>query len=55
MQQRHHSDFFLDLDEDLEMFDFLSLRDDQRLEYAKEYNSIIPEPLGSRLRPRYMP
>ena len=55
MQQLHHRDFFLDLNEDVEMFDFLSLRDDQRLENAKEFNSIIPEPLGSRLRPRYRP
>ena len=53
MEQLYHKDFFLDMEEDVEMFDFLSLRRDQCLEHAKEYNSIIPEPLGSRLRPRY--
>ena len=35
------------------MSDLLCLRHDQQLEYAKEYNSIVPEPLGSRLRPRF--
>lgn len=52
LQQPYHKDFFLDLDEDVDTFDFLSLRRDQQLEYAKEHNSIIPEPFGSRLRPR---
>lgn len=54
MEQLYHKDFFLDMEEDVEMFDLLSLRRDQCLEYAKEYSSIIPEPLGSRLRPRYL-
>ena len=35
------------------MSDLLCLRHDQQLEYAKEYNSIVPEPLGSHLRPRF--
>ncbi|DBA67288.1 TPA: hypothetical protein ACH3X2_001593 [Trebouxia sp. C0005] len=45
-------DFLLDLSEDVTMPDLLSLRHDQQLEHAKEYNSILAEPLGSRLRAR---
>lgn len=52
LQQPVYNDLFVDLDGDIETLDFLSLRHDQMLEYAKEYNSIIPEPLGSRLRTR---
>jgi len=44
--------FLLDLSDDVTMPDLLSLRRDQRLEHAKEYNSILAEPLGSRLRAR---
>ena len=36
----------------MNMSDLLCLRHDQQLEHAKEYNSIIPEPLGSRLKSR---
>ena len=43
-------DFLLDLSEDVTMPDLLSLRRHQQLEHAKEYNSILAEPLGSRLR-----
>lgn len=45
-------DFLLDLSEDVTVPDLLSLRRDQQLEHAKEYNSILAEPLGSRLRAR---
>ncbi|KAL0055424.1 hypothetical protein WJX82_000300 [Trebouxia sp. C0006] len=44
--------FLLDLSDDVTMPDLLSLRRDQQLEHAKEYNSILAEPLGSRLRAR---
>lgn len=33
--------------------DLLNLRHDQQLEYAKEYSSILAEPLGSRLKSRF--
>ena len=45
-------DFLLDLSGDVTMPDLLSLRRDQQLEHAKEYNCILAEPLGSRLRAR---
>ena len=35
------------------MSDLLCLRHDQQLEYANEYNSIIPEPVGSRFKSRF--
>ena len=43
----------LDSCDAVNMIDQLCLRHDQQLEYAKEYNSIIPEPLGSRLKSRF--
>ena len=43
----------LDSCDAMNMSDLLCLRFDQQLEYAKEYNSIIPEPLGSRLKSRF--
>ena len=42
----------LDVADDADLY-ALGLRRDQQLEYAKEYNSIIAEPLGSRLKARY--
>ena len=42
----------LDSCDALNFSDLLCLRHDQQLEHATEYNSIIPEPLGSRLKSR---
>lgn len=44
----------LDFSDDMDMSDLLSLRHGQRLENAKEYTSILAEPLGSRLRARFV-
>ena len=44
----------LDFSDDLDLTDLLSLRHDQRLENAKEYTSILAEPLGSRLKARFV-
>ena len=45
-------DLLMDVTDDADLY-ALGLRRDQQLEYAKEYNSIIAEPLGSRLKARY--
>lgn len=47
-----YRDCLLDLSDDMSELDMLSLRRDQQLEHAKEYDSILAEPLGSRLKAR---
>ena len=47
-----YRDCLLDLSDDMSELDMLSLRRDQQLEHAKEFDSILPEPHGSRLKAR---